>query len=442
MSTPIDDIKDIRSSPRSPTFTSPAAGALYGTTSVGTEFDDLQRLGLFRQQVRSELNSRNVLDDDTRRPFFPGSTNKSSTAQQHTPVEVSLTYRQVKDPAAEVNMLKFELNLACEKYSTLAMNKEAADRRIAELQSEVESSFIRHNSVIHKLESEIHVQQNEYEMRLTKLTAENAQIRNEHEAGRKAYDAHLASCRTSTAAFEKRIAELELQLKTSETEHSSHLSNSAMITAQSTKRIADLEGQQKKTADELSALMTRFMELSAAKVKTDASNAELQDQKQKDATIIIDREARVKDTLGEVERLNKLLADAMASKSDALRALADAQSQTKKDTDELLALRKKQADLADMAVVDRYMTSSNSCISPLSPSLTPSHHRTLTLYPLSHLLYSLSTLYPLSALPLHRNTKTKSVLCDDNSPRLPPVTVHSPTPPPRPKQWLTLHFKT
>ena len=229
MSTPNDDIKDIRS-PRSPAFTSPAA-ALYGTTSIGTEFDDLQRLGLFRQQVRSELNSRTVLDDDSRRPFFPSSTGKTTTMQQHTPVEVSLTYRQVKDPAAEINMLKFELNLACEKYSTLALNKEAADRRIAELQNEVESSYIRNNSVIHKLESEVHVQQNEYEMRLTKLSAENDKLRNEHEAVRKAYDAHLVSCRASTATYEKRIAELELQLKRSETEHSSHLTNSAMISA-------------------------------------------------------------------------------------------------------------------------------------------------------------------------------------------------------------------
>ena len=340
---------------RSPTFTSPTPNALYGTTStVGTEFDDLQRLGLFRQQVRSELNSRTVLDDgDSRRPFFPASTNKTMQ-QQHTPVEVSLTYRQVKDPAAEINMLKFELNLACEKYSSLALNKEAADRRIAELQSEIETSFMRHNSVVHKLESEVQVQQNEYEMRITKLSAENDKLRNEQEMGRKAHDTHLVSCRASTTAYEKRIVELELLLKTSETEHSSHVSNSAMIAAQSTQRIVELEIQHKHTSDEMSGLMQRFLELSAAKVKTDASNAELQEQKQKDATIIIDREARVRDTLGEMERLNKLLVDVTTSKNDALRALADAQSQTKKDTDELLALRKKQADLADLAVADRY----------------------------------------------------------------------------------------
>ena len=247
----------------------------------------MQRLGAFRRAVTSELTSRSLLDEETR-SYLPTSTTATPSHRDIRgtvePMEVSLLYRQMRDPAAEAHSLRYELNLATDKYSAAVLGKEAAERKVAELQAELDAAQVRHSAVARKLQSDAAVAQSEGDGKATRLAADLRHVEAALAALQKDHDAHAAEAAKAATAQERRVGDLEVQLRGSQAEH-----------AADARRLAEVEGQHKKAADELADLMKRFLDLGAAKVKTDAANSELQEHRQRDAAALADRDARVRE---------------------------------------------------------------------------------------------------------------------------------------------------
>ena len=93
----------------------------------GSEYD------ILRQKIRYELergSQSSLLDSFQQSP-------------PRRPLPQQSPYSPVRDHVAELNSLRYELTLSIEKYSTMALCKEAADTRIHEMQSDVDASFHR-----------------------------------------------------------------------------------------------------------------------------------------------------------------------------------------------------------------------------------------------------------------------------------------------------------
>ena len=284
------------------------------------------------------MKSRSLLDEETRAilPISP-------------PRQI-----MIRDPVAEANTLRYEINIANERYANLALSKESSDRRNAELQTNLTLSKEAAERRSAELQAEAEVariknatMKSEYDARVANIEADLKTSRGESASARQEHEAHLVQCRAASATYEKRIAELELQLKSSGTELSTHLRECSSAEEQAKRRIAEVEGQHKKTTDELSELMKKFMDLSAAKAKTDTMNSELQEYKSTHSSLLVDRDARLKEAQGELDRLTKLLADATTAKTTTTRTVLELQSQAKRDNEEICSLRKQHADLVD-----------------------------------------------------------------------------------------------
>ena len=113
----------------------------------------------FRQSFGQEGSEYEVLRQKIRQELQRGSPTRSSSSvvdmgsfshQSLMPPQPS-PYSPVRDHVAELNSLRYELTLSVEKYSTMALCKEAADTRIHEMQNDVDASFHR----ITQLETEL-----------------------------------------------------------------------------------------------------------------------------------------------------------------------------------------------------------------------------------------------------------------------------------------------
>ena len=380
------------------------------------------------QKVRKELEARQLqVDDDEVRHassyILPkaaaGVTGPGSTVPvgkgKLPAMEISVNHDQV----TRIQALTSEMSVLRDNYTALGSSKDAIDRRAIDLQRELEATRSRADTgtyplnplsphplktptltiqslnplyqaaaALLKLQTENKAQKSSYDLRVVKYETDYKTLSGEWEGMKKAHEAHLVSCRATSTASEKRIAELEALLKTSQTEfktsqtelkkcqadhashlttctstsaqstkriaelegqlaaalvaaktsqteHSSHLLNCTAASAQSTKRIleleaqltaaaaqstkeakriGELEGQQKKTGDELAELMKKFMDLTAAKVKTDGMNTELQDLKRKDAATLVLRDGRIKELEMELLGVKKQLGELTAAK--------------------------------------------------------------------------------------------------------------------------------
>ena len=299
----------------------------------------------FKMKVRKELESRTgiVSMDDEIRNVSAHLIPKASAINES---KVSVPVGVGKLPAMEVSVINDQVLLIQQKtlelgtwkdnYSKLALDKEAADRRIAQLLAEIEANRIKYDSNLRKMESDFSLMKNEYDVRIIKLEGDVKRAKDETDATKRDYEAHMVLCKAAAAAAAKRIADLDSQLLASQKELSTHLAECTSSKAQLTLRLTDLTTQQKKTTDELDDLMKRFMELSAAKVKTDSLNGELQTQTKNDAMTIIELRARIKELEGDLK---------LCKSSDlALEAqIATFEDQMKAAQEEIARLRQELA---------------------------------------------------------------------------------------------------
>lgn len=192
----------------------------------------------------------------------------------------------MRDPVSEVNSLRYELNVSLDKYAKLALSKEASDRRIGELQAELETNRIKHSKVARKLESDSVALQSDYDTGLMRLKVELHIANTEATNLKREYDMQ----RLHSMASDKRIVELEMQLDISRND----LSAGNVARSQSEKRIAELEAHCHMADDELAVAKKQLVSVSDMKVQMDAIIAGLQEQRKKDAAYVADCDSRIK----------------------------------------------------------------------------------------------------------------------------------------------------
>ena len=282
-----------------------------------SEYDSL------RQKIRNELE-RSPLRKSTASVLDLGGTGTLSF-QSPMIVPQQSPYSPVRDHVAELNSLRYELTLSVEKYSTMALCKEAADTRIHEMQSDADANYYR----ITQLETE-----------LNRSRYESDVIRNDYETQKKEFDAHAMQWQSSAVLSEQRIVELEKQLQT-------HSVTASEVTAQKSntdKQLHNLEEKLGQSTEELSEMTKKYSALQAINVSIESSNAQLLIQLEKDMASITSRDNRIKELEASHDRVSAQLMETTAANATNLKNIVDLESHTEKDHGQIVMLKQQLSD--------------------------------------------------------------------------------------------------
>jgi hypothetical protein len=155
-------------------------------------------------------------------------------------------------------------------------------------------------------------------------------------------------------------------------DHSAHLVECAAARVAAALRISELEAQLAKNNAELADLMKKFVDLTAAKVTTDALNSDLQAQTQRDLRAAAERDGRIQQLEAD---LAAATARAAASERQASAAAAAAAAASEaRDRDEVDRSRRAAADeaRARLAQADEAEVGPGVGQRPQSPAPPPS----------------------------------------------------------------------
>ena len=284
----------------------------------------------FRQSFGQEESEYDILRQKIRQELQRSSPSRSSSSVLDTlsfqppPMPQQSPYSPVRDHVAELHSLRYELTLSVEKYSTMALCKEAADTRIHEMQSDVDASFHR----ITQLETELN--QSRYENEVMRKDYE-IQL-HETDNLRREFDVHTMQWQGNSVLTEQRMVELEKQLQA----HSVAASEHTTQNNDADKRLLDLDRTLGQRTDELSEMTKKYSALQVINVSIESSKAQLLSQSEKDMASITSRDIRIKELEASYERVSNQMMETTAANATKQKHILELESHAENDHEQIM----------------------------------------------------------------------------------------------------------